>query len=332
MWEHGLAEKAKAVEKNILQRGMAEGAVIQSTGAVDDLTTVQFYSSDDCSLGSEISRADAGCLTVDNGAIGAYNSFQVISSNPLAPRAPTRRSPEQRRRHFRNTTVQEPQPSTPLLYHGMTATFDGIEYKWQQIHASGYIGVLPHRWDDALHTRNTTEMAFQNNIDSGANYLEERNLYEAACSTYMKCYSAVRVAGENSVATIGQFAGPYFASAGQAALSAGVSVNEFLNNNPFIAQLTAGGAAGLVSAWVGAQLQGDSKNCQACSTQNEQIDALISIIQSQNSALNAASATVTAQVDNAGDDVFSLTMTVVACGQALTATGCGIPAGFCTSV
>ncbi|EXJ56153.1 hypothetical protein A1O7_09084 [Cladophialophora yegresii CBS 114405] len=328
MWGRGSAEKDKAVDKSIR---LAEGAVIQSTGAVDDLTTVQFYSSDDCSPGTEITRADDGCVTVDNGAVGAYNSFQVISSNPLGSRAPTRRPPAQRRRHFQNTTFQEPHPSSPILYHGMIATFDGIEYKWQQIHATGYIGILPHTWDDVLHARNTTEMSTDNGGDSEAKDLEERNLSEALCSTFTTCKSAIRVTG-NGVATVGQFAGPYFASAGQAALKAGVSVNDFLNNNPFIAQLAAGGATGLVSAWVGAKLQGDSKNCAACSTQNEQVDALISIIQSQNSALNAASATVTAQVDNAADDVFSLTMTVVTCGQSLTATGCGIPAGFCTSI
>jgi hypothetical protein len=90
-----------------------------------------------------------------------------------------------------------------------------------------------------------------------------------------------------------------------------------------------GGAAGLVSAWVGAKLQGDSKNCQACSTKNDQIDALVSILQSQIAVSNAASATVTTQQSDAGDEVFSITMTVVACGQALPATACGIPAGFC---
>jgi hypothetical protein len=222
-----------------VQRGIAEGAVIQSTGAVDDLTTVQFYSSDDCSLGTEISRADAGCLTVDNGATGAYKSFHVVSSNPLARRASTRLPPKQRRNHFRNTTTQDPNPRAPLLYHGMTAAFDGVEYKWQQIHATGYIGILPHKWDEALHARNTTTMSLGNDRHSEAKDLEERNLSEAVCSTYTVCTSAILATG-NSVATIGQFAGPYLASAGQAALSAGVSVNTFLNNNPFIAQLTAG--------------------------------------------------------------------------------------------
>jgi hypothetical protein len=208
-----------------VRRGIAEGAVIQSTGAVDDLTTVQFYSSDDCTSGTEISRADAGCLTVDNGAIGAYKSFHVVSSNPLARRASTRLPPKQRRSHFRNTTLQEPHSSGPFLYHGMAASFDGIEYKWQQIHATGYIGILPHEWDDALHARNTTEMTLEHGNGSKNKDLEERNLYEAVCSTYMKCYSGVKSLGQTDVATIGQFAGTYLASAGQAALSAGVSVN-----------------------------------------------------------------------------------------------------------
>ncbi|OAP59173.1 hypothetical protein AYL99_06471 [Fonsecaea erecta] len=313
----------------IVGSGIAEGAVIQSTGAVDDLTTVQFYSSDDCSSGTEISRADAGCLTVDIGAVGAYRSFQVVSSNPLASRSSTRRSPEQRRHHFPNTTIDQHNTSGPFLYHGMTASFDGIEYKWQQVHATGYIGILPHNWDDAVHTRNTTELILENVHDATIKDLQERGLLEAACSAYTTCYSAAQTVG-NGVATIGQFASPYLTTAGQTALAAGVSVNTFLNNNPFIAQLTAGGAAGLVAAWVGAKLQGDSNNCQQCSTQNQQIDALISILQSQNSISNAASATVTTQVNDAGDEVFTFTMTVVACGQALTATGCGIPAGFCT--
>ncbi|EXJ73896.1 uncharacterized protein A1O5_03658 [Cladophialophora psammophila CBS 110553] len=55
--------------------GLAKGVVIESTGPVDDSTTVQFYSSEDCAPETKISRADAGCLTIDQDVIGAYKSF-----------------------------------------------------------------------------------------------------------------------------------------------------------------------------------------------------------------------------------------------------------------
>jgi hypothetical protein len=58
--------------------GVAEGVVVQSTGAVDDGTTVQFYSSSDCSTRTELSSSNAGCISIDNELVGAYQSFKVI--------------------------------------------------------------------------------------------------------------------------------------------------------------------------------------------------------------------------------------------------------------
>jgi hypothetical protein len=76
---------------------------------------------------------------------------------------------------------------------------------------------------------------------------------------------------------------------------------------------------------------GSTNNAQACSREQDQIDALISIVKSQISALDAASAKITTQQNDPGDEVFTVTVTVVACGTTLEGTGCGVPAGFCTS-
>lgn len=43
----------------------------------------------------------------------------------------------------------------PNITHGQLATFHGIEYKWQQVSASGWVGILPEEWDDNIHVQNT---------------------------------------------------------------------------------------------------------------------------------------------------------------------------------
>jgi hypothetical protein len=70
-------------------------------------------------------------------------------------------------------------------------------------------------------------------------------------------------------------------------------------NADTVAGLIPGAVGGVVQAVVGAQVAGNTNNAAACSQQNDQIDALISIVSSQISALSAASAKITAQENDA---------------------------------
>ncbi|KIX08685.1 uncharacterized protein Z518_03342 [Rhinocladiella mackenziei CBS 650.93] len=314
--------------------GLAEGVVVQSTGPVDDFTTVQFYSSDDCTPGTEMTRANVGCLTVDQGVVGAYNSFQVVSTNSLAARSSKRRTLGQRRHTFPFPSAAAKTPSTPIVYHGMGISFEGIEYKLHQIHANGYIGILPNEWDDAIHVMNNAELVPDNLVRNlTIREVDERDLLEALCSTFATC---IERASETGVA-VKDVLNPYVEKTGTTAKAVGKAIFDFLKS-PFFTQVaveTAGGLVpaalgGVIQAVVGAQVQGNTNNAQACSQQQDQIDALISIVQSQVSALEAASAKITAQQNDAGDEVFTVTVTVVACGTTLESS-CGVPAGFCTS-
>ena len=108
--------------------GLAEG-VVESAGPVDDSTTMQFYSSDDCNPGTEFSRADAGCLTVDQGVVGVYKSFQVVASTVLDSPSSKRRSPDQRRYPFPHPSTTRAIPPAPQIDPGMQLSFEGADYK-----------------------------------------------------------------------------------------------------------------------------------------------------------------------------------------------------------
>ncbi|OAL40232.1 hypothetical protein AYO20_00652 [Fonsecaea nubica] len=316
--------------------GLAEGVVVESTGSVDDFTTVQFYTSDDCTPGTEVSQADVGCLTVDQAVVGAYKSFQVIHSSPLASNsASRRRSPINRRYPFPLASTTETVPPPPTIYHGMELSFDGTSYKLHQIHANGYIGILPDEWDDAIHTMNNAELVpyglFPNIT---GREVDQRDLVSSLCETFATCVSA---AAEHAVSLRDALV-PYFNRVRTAAQARGQTAFEFLKG-PFFQQVAVDTVAGLapavvggvVQAVVGAQVAGNTNNAASCSQEKDQIDALISIVQSQISALDAASAKITAQQNDAGDEVFTVTVTVVACGTSLVGANCGVPASFCPS-
>ncbi|KIW92533.1 uncharacterized protein Z519_06380 [Cladophialophora bantiana CBS 173.52] len=289
--------------------GLAEGVVVESTGSVDGSTMAQFDSSDDSAPGTEISRANAGCITVDQSVVGSYKSFQVVpitapaSSSSLS----ARHSPNQRRYPFPLSPEPRATLPTPQIYHGMQVSFDGAEYKLHQIYANAYVGILPDEWDDSIHIRNDTNLAYYELFPGlMSREVDERDLAEALCNTFASCVST--------------------------------AVFEFLQQ-PFFTQVAIDTVAGLVpeavggvvQAVVGAQVAGNTNNAAACSQQNDQIDALISIISSQISALSAASAKITAQKNDAGDEVFTVTVTVTACGTTLGSAACSATGGFCPS-
>ncbi|EXJ75916.1 uncharacterized protein A1O5_00424 [Cladophialophora psammophila CBS 110553] len=224
-------------------------------------------------------------------------------------------------------------PQEPTLYHGRTASFDGVEYIWWQVHATGFMGIPSGDWDDNVYVRNDTVLVdWQTITDLTIRDLGERDLLQGLCQTFQTCVSQARA----QLVTVGDVGGPFFTSLGVSLKNNLVATNNWLNGNPFVTQVIAGTIAGFasnqLSAYVAGKLAGDSKNVAQCSTLSDQIDALKSIILSQNSVYSASSMTVTTQQADAGDEIWSLTMTTVNCGDVLPATTCGgVPAGVCTA-
>ncbi|EXJ67204.1 uncharacterized protein A1O5_09851 [Cladophialophora psammophila CBS 110553] len=217
----------------------------------------------------------------------------------------------------------------------MQVSFDNAEYKLYQIYANAYVGILPDEWDDSIHIRNDTNLAHYKLIPGlMSKRVDERDLADALCNTFASCVSAAADVGVQ----IKDALPPLIASLKTAAQARGQKVFEFLQQ-PFFTQvaidtvagLIPGAVGGVVQAVVGAQVAGNTNNAAACSQQNDQIDALISIVSSQISALSAASAKITAQENDAGDEVFTVTVTVTACGTTLGSAACGATGGFCPS-
>lgn len=92
---------------------------------------------------------------------------------------------------------------------------------------------------------------------------------------------------------------------------------------------TIGGiAAGIFVAFVTGQFSGN-KQVQDCSNLQDQVDALKSMVSSQAAALRAASTSIK-MLDERVEQITTVTISTVICGQALTAGQCGAPVGFCT--
>lgn len=96
--------------------------------------------------------------------------------------------------------------------------------------------------------------------------------------------------------------------------------------------------ATLIQVKMGGQSSGDNENIGDCSNVAaglsdlaKSLDAMASAIESLAAAASSKSLTASIQDTRAGGDLIStLTVTVLACGQLPTTTGCGgIDAGFC---
>lgn len=118
----------------------------------------------------------------------------------------------------------------------MDLSFDGTEYKLYQIHANGYMGILPDEWDDASHTMNDAGLVpyelIRNLTDREIN---ERDLIESLCSTFATCISA---STQNAVALKDTII-PYFSAVGSAAQASGKKALDFLKS-PFFTQVAVG--------------------------------------------------------------------------------------------
>ena len=218
--------------------------IVESTGNVDDLTSVQFYTSDDCSSGTELSEADTGCITIADGFIGPYKSWRVMEDNIFQTKS--RRKRQIRRQLAGNLGPSynaTPKPTQPASPHGQLAPFDGIQYRWQQISSDGFIGILPSEWNDEVHIQNTTVLP-----DLPSSYdpmflrarelnqgLDERALLQGLCDVRDTCNK-----GLNGASTmVKDAAAPYFSAALKVAKDNGEPVLKFLNDQPFLAQIAA---------------------------------------------------------------------------------------------
>ncbi|KIW77450.1 hypothetical protein Z517_09896 [Fonsecaea pedrosoi CBS 271.37] len=322
--------------------GLAEGVLVKSTGSVDDGTMVQFYSSNDCSPGTELSNADDGCISIDNALVGAYHSFRVIHTSVQTRREapPLYMSFHKRRQDFNaasitpDTSKSSDRAQEPAAFHGMMASFDGVEYRWHQLAPGTWVGILPEEWDDNIHVMNNMGRLSQPTTTSitPREVLDDRDLLQAICQTTATCLGKAKA----GTVTVIDVAGPYFDKLRTVVQQSGRDAWEFLTSGPFFQQLVTNTIAGTIvtpfQAFVGAKIQGSisPSDATACSTLKDDIDTLKSMIlslQSQVAALQ--SITVSMLQNDAGDEVSRLSMTTVDCGSAATGDTCTVPAGFC---
>lgn len=216
-------------------RGIAQSVTVLSTGKVDDAYTVKFYDSSTCTLGTEVAIADNGCLTIDSVTVQGYRSFNVVLNSIDTPTRKKPRASNGMMGFARKQTFAQPN-----IKHGQLATFHGVEYKLQQVSASGWTGILPHQWDDDIHIPNYEVLALHPDLTKEADFLrpanrtglEERGLIEGLCKVTASCISTA----QTGQAAVVQAVRPWLTDAFNTALSQGKSVNKFLNNNPFFSQ------------------------------------------------------------------------------------------------
>lgn len=262
-------------------RSQASTAIIQSTGAVDDDTFVQFYSSDNCQPGTETVGSPAACIAIEDSIIGAYGSFQVVDvvvAPPLTPDATitvtelataTPASGSLEKREMRHGRRQErapdavPTDSIPLIYHGVEAHVDDVPFKWHQVYEGGFLAVPTEEWDDNIHMpeyRSLRELAIHAGVEhkhirtrdvSPAPFspvplspLEERALFDSFCQAKQTC---VQLANAISVGDVYEW---IVDEAATYATAARKSVWAMLTSQAFSTQLIACEYRGLLDGWV----------------------------------------------------------------------------------
>ena len=118
----------------------------------------------------------------------------------------------QARRRELAATATTPKPQ---IAHGQYRHFEGTEYRWQQVHSNGWIGILPEHWDDEVDVQNSTKLSDipwedlyhmpTRTYDSG-HEIDERALLQGLCDVTTSCVRSLK-SGVTSVQTA---ASPYF--------------------------------------------------------------------------------------------------------------------------
>jgi len=204
---------------------------------------VRFYSSNDCTSGSEMAESDEGCIGIDGEIATEYLSFNVVKEKiPISPRdpPPVALSKREQRMHAERARSVNASGSVSLV-HGQSATFAGTAYRWQQIHVGGFVGINPDEWDDDIHVQSDAELPelpanSSLHHDTIGTSLDERNFLNAVCQTTVSCSKAVAKGG----VAVADAITPYFAKVVAAAAAASNAGDEFLKKHPFVALCTIG--------------------------------------------------------------------------------------------
>lgn len=235
--------------------------VVQSTGPADDDTNTiaRFYSSNDCSDGTQIAEGNVGCIGIDGAGIGSFKSFKIdytplddlpiisgaISGAPVTETGSlVARSPQTKTRASSTPTgTQKPKPFT----HGDTTHFDGVPYRLQQIHEGGYIGIKSEEWDDNVHVKITTPQlpakdipGMSANLTAHPRELDERQSFNSVCQSAAMCGNRlIGGATGGAVALAGVFRDYLNAAQAQASQS-NQQLGTFLQERPYFRELLFG--------------------------------------------------------------------------------------------
>lgn len=149
---------------------MAEGIIVQSIGPVDDNAVVI---SDDYSPGTEISQGSQGSIEIDSKLVGAYRSFDVVEL--LNFMAPVKAITERMGRHPELTPEPEIASYVTIQYEQYTS-FNSVDYRWQQIGANSFLGILLEEEDDNLHVQTEVDPPAFRHISEPWWYVKQRFL------------------------------------------------------------------------------------------------------------------------------------------------------------
>ncbi|KAI9748420.1 MAG: hypothetical protein M4579_007234 [Chaenotheca gracillima] len=277
--------------------GVSEGALVQSTGPVDDGFSVAFYSSNDCNPGNAVAEADNNCVEIDS-EVGAYMSFNVIGGQTGGGfkkraevinenRKKIKRDVAEKReaaaaeKQLRSVVKRAASPGT--IQHGDFGDVDGKTYRYHQVANGVWRGVDPNDWDDKVHVKNDAALNVSpksKTRDLILDELDERD-FTGTCKAALSC--AIGLASNakwGCVQVVDQLV-----SLATAANNNSPQIWEFLNQ-PFIVAVTVGSpaVAGVVSAFTSKKIS--SQPVASCSTVSTEADVIASAVKAALSLAN----------------------------------------------
>ena len=238
--------------------GNAASVVIESTGPADDNTNTiaRFYSSPDCQDGTQISEGNVGCLGVDGGGFGSYQSFKIdhtplgdlpIASNAFSATSTIAASGTSIEARSVQTATQasvmptaSPEPA-PFV-HGEISYHQGIPYRWHQLHASGFMGIHPDEWNDNVHVQNLSpppsvaEFLANYNLSTRAT-LDDRALTDI-CQFAATCTNRLFGGATFGAQALAGTVEAYWTQVAALAKAQGVKISDFMGNRPFFQSIT----------------------------------------------------------------------------------------------
>jgi hypothetical protein len=232
----------------------------------------------------------------------------------------------------------------------LTATFADVEYRWQQMKPGAFISVPPQDWDDSINIINNFENVVRRYVtsDVALEALDDRDLVRALCQAHATCPTKAA----QGAATVIDAVIPIANAVNTSAQRANNGLFDFLERHPYIQQITLGSfslslhlmhsehspgsIAGIVTspfqALVGIKMSDAISNPAECSTREDKLDALISMVSSLDRDLKAMqTAIINLQKDYSGDEVTVINTAVVPCCKKPPTDTCGTFTGICTT-